>query len=542
MNGQTDATAGMIEFRHVAGTTRAAYNDIYADVGIQHPDRMWEWVLDVLDVRSGHALLDVACGEAQMVAHAAARGLEAYGVDLSDIALKVGRRREAQRAADRGAASPTAPTAPTAPIAPIATEVTDAGSADQAGSASPASALGLAAANGESLPYADGAFDYVTNLGSLEHYDDPIRGAAEMARVVADDGIVLLHVPNAFGLRWNVMHAWRHGDVHDDGQPIQRYATRAQWTRVLEAGGLEVVRVLGYEEMAHHPVGLSGWLGALRHPSRLLVPLAGLLPVDMASIFVFLCRKAPPVRPPLPPRDIASAQDEAGDGADVGADVHTDDVAAAGVPSAAWPAVEPTVVPAPRDRTTVRTAARPPVDAIEVAGIELQYGKGVREAATIDIGRDAFDDWWRTITDTADRRGEVVLVAQRPDGRVLVHTKGHYPLGVWRLPTGGIKPFEAVLDALARESVEEMGQALGVQRFLGLIEHRLIGGPAGREVTVFPSYAFLLNAPVGAIEPQDGGEGITGFRWVSLEELALLTANLERLGGRYAAWGRFRGV
>ncbi|MFN8422979.1 MAG: methyltransferase domain-containing protein [Anaerolineae bacterium] len=488
MNGPTAATTGMIELRHVAGTTRSAYNDIYAGGGIQHPARMWEWVLDVLAVRAGHSLLDVACGEAQMVAHAAARGLEAHGVDLSDVALKVGRRRAAT------------------------------------------ASLGLAAANGEALPYPDGTFDYVTNLGSLEHYEDPVRGAAEMARVVADDGIVRLHGPNAFGLRWNVLHAWRHGDVHDDGQPIQRYATRAQWTRVLEAGGLEVVRVLGYEEMAHQPVGLKGWLGAMRHPSRLLVPLAGLLPVDMASIFVFLCRKKPPVRAPLPPRAVASS-----------ADAGPMPVAAG---AAQWPAVdvEPTVVPAPRGRSAARAATRPPVDPIEIAGIELQYGKGVRRDATIDIAGDAFDDWWRTITDIADRRGEIVLAVRRPDGQILVHTKRHYPLGVWRLPTGGIKPFEAVLDALVRESVEETGHALGVDRFVGLIEHRLVGGPPGRERTLFPSYAFQLREPAGALDVQDSSEGITGFRWVTLDELALLTENLARLGGRYAAWGRFRAV
>ena len=500
-NTAETATAGMIEFRHVAGTTRGAYNDIYAGVGIRHPERMWEWVLDTLGAHAGQDLLDVACGEAQMVAHAAARGLEAHGVDLSDIALKVGRHRAG------------------------------------------APAMGLAAANGEALPYPDDAFDLVTNLGSLEHYEDPVKGAAEMARVVAPDGLVLLHVPNAFGLRWNVAHAWRHGDVHDDGQPIQRYATRAQWTRVLEAGGLEVVRVLGYEEMAHQPTGLAGWLGALRHPSRLLVPFARFLPVDMASIFVFICRKAPRWFDDAVVADavITDAVDSKADVVDASTDVVPANVAGP-VPSP-WPSVEPVVFPTPRRKRAASKSARPPVDPIEVAGIELQYGHGRRESVTIDIAGDAFDDWWRTITDASDRRGEVVLVVRRPaDGHVLVHTKRHYPLGAWRLPTGGIKPHEAVLDGLARESVEETGHKLGVERFMALVEHRLVGGPDGREATAFPSYVFQLRAPVGEIDVQDSSEGIDGFRWVSLDELSMLTANLRRLGGRYAAWGRFRAV
>jgi SAM-dependent methyltransferase len=147
-------------------------------------------------------------------------------------------------------------------------------------------------ANGEALPYPGDRFDRVTNMGSLEHYEDPVRGAAEMARVVKPDGRVCLHVPNTFGLRWNVLHAWRHGDVHDDGQPIQRYGTRAQWTGVLEAGGLQVERVLGYDEVAALPATPSEWWGLLRHPSRILGPATRFLPVDMAGIFLFVCRKA----------------------------------------------------------------------------------------------------------------------------------------------------------------------------------------------------------------------------------------------------------
>jgi hypothetical protein len=122
-----------------------------------------------------------------------------------------------------------------------------------------------------------------------------------MARVVKDDGLVCLHVPNTFGLRWSVMHAWRRGDVHDDGQPIQRYGTRAQWTRLLQAGGLEVERVLGYEEAADWPQAPVDWLGLVRHPSRLMIPAVRFLPVDMASMFLFLCRKRADARVPPDP-------------------------------------------------------------------------------------------------------------------------------------------------------------------------------------------------------------------------------------------------
>jgi len=243
-----ELTAGMVEIRHVEGGTRSAYDEIYADVGIRHPDALWLWLLRLIDVQPGMRLLDVACGEGQLLRFATMMGVEAHGVDLSHVALVPARL-----------GSPGA----------------------------------LAAvADGEALPYPDAYFDRVTNMGSLEHYEDPARGAAEMARVLKPDGLVCLHVPNTFGLRWNVMHAWRRGDVHDDGQPIQRYGTRAQWTRLLAAGGLSVERVLGYEEAADWPQRPADWLGLVRHPSRVLIPAARFLPVDMASIFLFLCRKA----------------------------------------------------------------------------------------------------------------------------------------------------------------------------------------------------------------------------------------------------------
>lgn len=243
-----DLTSGMIELRHVAGTTRGAYNDIYDDAGLRHDERFAEWLLSLLAPPAGSSMLDVACGEAQLTLAARRRGVRAFGVDLSEVGLA------------RGLA----------------------GRPNQ----------GLAAADGESLPFAEGAFEVVTSIGSLEHYARPLDGVVEMARVLVPGGRAAVLLPNTFGLRWNVMYAWRHGDPHDDGQPLQRYGSRGQWQRLLEAGGLAVERVVGYESLELLPTRLVEWPRLLRHPSRLLVPLAGRLPVDMASMLVFLCRRA----------------------------------------------------------------------------------------------------------------------------------------------------------------------------------------------------------------------------------------------------------
>lgn len=50
-------------------------------------------------------------------------------------------------------------------------------------------------ANAESLPFADAHFDYVTCLGSLEHFLAPGRALLEMQRVIKPNGSLLILVP-----------------------------------------------------------------------------------------------------------------------------------------------------------------------------------------------------------------------------------------------------------------------------------------------------------------------------------------------------------
>lgn len=252
--GVAGAVAGMIELRHVADDqARAAYDALYAQAGIQNLVGHLGWLLDQVEARPGMRLLDVACGEGELVRLARRRGLAAQGVDLSQVALSHGRDG----------------------LAPGV----------------------LVAADGTALPFPDGHFQRLTSVGSLEHYADMPAGLREMARVLDPDGQALILVPNSFGLRWNVLHVWRTGDVHDDGQPIQRYGTRRQWQRLIEASGLQVLRCVGSEGAEGAALGGKDLPGLLRHPSRLLGLAASRLPVDLASMLVFLCRRASTIGP-----------------------------------------------------------------------------------------------------------------------------------------------------------------------------------------------------------------------------------------------------
>ena len=54
---------------------------------------------------------------------------------------------------------------------------------------------GLAVADAEHLPYAEGSFDYVTNIGSVEHYLHPDQALREMARVLKRSGLACILLP-----------------------------------------------------------------------------------------------------------------------------------------------------------------------------------------------------------------------------------------------------------------------------------------------------------------------------------------------------------
>jgi SAM-dependent methyltransferase len=143
----------------------------------------------------------------------------------------------------------------------------------------------------EQLPFADGAFDYVANIGSLEHYLHPQRGMAELRRVLRPGGLACVLLPNVYGLFGNILYAWRHGDAFDDGQPLQRYATRRRWQAMLEAADLRIERIVAYERELPSTLPDLAW--TLRRPAKLARGLlAPLVPINLANCLVFLCRAA----------------------------------------------------------------------------------------------------------------------------------------------------------------------------------------------------------------------------------------------------------
>jgi SAM-dependent methyltransferase len=233
-----------------AEDARAAYSQLYGAFHLWVPSRhsLCRWLLRLMHVQPGKTLLDVACGGGELLLAAQSAGLRSFGVDISDRAVLLANEA----------------------IGQIRAVVSD----------------------GAALPFPDASFDYVTNVGSLEHYGDMESGVREMARVLKPEGTACVLLPNAFGLTWNVLHVWRTGDIADDGyQPIQRFATRRAWQSLLESNGLAVQRVVRYERV--WPKAIREKLAYITQPKELLLFLAApLIPLNLARCFVFLCNRS----------------------------------------------------------------------------------------------------------------------------------------------------------------------------------------------------------------------------------------------------------
>lgn len=226
--------------------TKQGYESIYGSADeIRQLDSFYLWLLELINPTLGKRLLDVACGVGVLPNKAAESGLDAYGVDLSERAIRT--------ASDEGTAC-------------------------------------FVVGNGEHLPYPTGYFDYIMSIGSLEHYMNPYNGTFELARVLVPGGKACILLPNLYSILGTVYNALRHGRTVGDDQPLQRYAALGDWQDMLEQGGFVVEQVIKYEREWPRSTRDLKWY--LYHP-RLLIRLilAPFIPLNWASCFVYMCSK-----------------------------------------------------------------------------------------------------------------------------------------------------------------------------------------------------------------------------------------------------------
>ena len=197
-----------------------------------------EFMLSLIKYKKGQTLLDVSCGKGYLVALAQKKGLNATGIELSNTALKLSKERFPN--------------------------------------------CQFLQANAESLPFGDNSFDYVTNLGSLEHYLHPEKGCREMSRVLKPDGTAMILLPNSHDIL-TLYQIIKFGKGPNDMQDFERFAARQEWHDFLSQNGFEVIETYKFDrKLPKKPFRLFNFVYNL---------LVRCIPLNLSRVFVFVAKK-----------------------------------------------------------------------------------------------------------------------------------------------------------------------------------------------------------------------------------------------------------
>ncbi|GAI44636.1 unnamed protein product, partial [marine sediment metagenome] len=205
--------------------------------------------LKYLKVVKGKRLLDVSCGTGKLLRVAEEHGLITFGIDLSEKAIEKAKEFANNSKIDVG--------------------------------------------NAEDLPYPDRYFDYITNLGSLEHYLNPDSALSEMLRVLKDDGKLCIMVPNSYYL-FDIIHVLKYGcRKSKTGQIQEKLAPKGEWIEIIKNKNFEVLEIYRDRE----PIDIS-WRKVfsnmnLKHIFDKIMEklLQNYMPLNLGYQFIFICKK-----------------------------------------------------------------------------------------------------------------------------------------------------------------------------------------------------------------------------------------------------------
>lgn len=233
---------------------RKSYEDLWQTAVLKEDLDYYGWILSLLEVKTGQHLLDIGCGAGFLLAEAENRGLKTWGIDISQNALNQAHKICKQTQFSQGVA--------------------------------------------EELPYSDEEFNFVTCLGSLEHFLDPDRALKEMHRVLRYDGTVCIVLPN----RWFIVDFIRgvlNGEGLSHQQENERFYSLKEALQLINEASFAVVR-----KEKHNPsvetIRTSKPLAKHRNLFLWLYKRAKRrLPLSASYCFVFKCKKIEAAAPSL---------------------------------------------------------------------------------------------------------------------------------------------------------------------------------------------------------------------------------------------------
>jgi len=238
---------------------QAAYDSLHQESDLRFPLQDYPHFFDWLNLPCDSAslsLLDIACGQGFFLEAAEQRTqhVRLEGVDFSSVGLAKARARLTRSH--------------------------------------------LVAGSAYDLPYPSETFDYVVNLGSLEHFTDPTAGLKEMGRVLKMNGKGLVIVPNRYYLG-NLWRVYAYGEEDDQGQEgLCQFNTVRGWERHIKAAGLDPVCVRGYNGEDHIAWYFKRRSGTVAPPELMYRELLDTfvkpaIPLNLSQCFAFFVRRQP---------------------------------------------------------------------------------------------------------------------------------------------------------------------------------------------------------------------------------------------------------
>lgn len=193
--------------------------------------------LKLLDIQRGRKLLDIACGTGKFLRRAEDLGLQCYGIDISKTAIRKARA--------------------------IVKGVLNYANVDKG------------------LPYNDKFFDYITCLGSLEHFKNQSRVLREIRRVAKKTCQIYFLVPN----NDFILHKLGY---ETDFQPVVNRHSLTEYRSLIERNGLKIYRTLRDNMYLTNLAESSSLLKLLT--KLVFRPFVSLIPFSLSYNFIFLCQ------------------------------------------------------------------------------------------------------------------------------------------------------------------------------------------------------------------------------------------------------------
>ena len=224
------------------------YNRIYSTSGLRTNSAYYRWIIKLLQPMPNTKILDVSCGEGILLKEAIGlnKRIQTYGLDISKVAV--------QKAQSNAFESK------------------------------------IVLADGQWIPFSDNFFDYVTCLGSLEHYLDPSLGLREILRVAKNEAKFCIVLPNSISIDLFLEVLKTGKKPLEDFQIIERTATKNEWIDLLTKNGLEVKSVYGSNLWAElFQEGTCKIKSLSKYLRRLLIKY--FCPLNLTREFVFICTR-----------------------------------------------------------------------------------------------------------------------------------------------------------------------------------------------------------------------------------------------------------